>query len=168
MIGSVEILENGNYRLGVHIADVSYYVKENSELDMEAFRRGTSVYLVDRVIPMLPHRLSNGICSLNPKVDRLTLTCDMEIDDEGNVVTYEIYESVIRTNERMTYSDVYKILEEDDQELKERYKELIPHFEAMKELALRLRRYRMERGAIDFDFGEAKILVEKGVERRFK
>lgn len=157
---SVEILENGNYRLGVHIADVSYYVKENSELDMEAFRRGTSVYLVDRVIPMLPHRLSNGICSLNPKVDRLTLTCDMEIDDEGNVVTYEIYESVIRTNERMTYSDVYKILEEDDQELKERYKELIPHFEAMKELALRLRRYRMERGAIDFDFGEAKILVD--------
>jgi ribonuclease R len=157
---SVEILENGNYRLGVHIADVSYYVKENSELDVEAFRRGTSVYLVDRVIPMLPHRLSNGICSLNPKVDRLTLTCDMEIDEEGQVVKYDIYESVIRTNERMTYSDVYKILEEDDQALKERYSELVPHFEAMKELALRLRHYRMERGAIDFDFGEAKILVD--------
>jgi ribonuclease R len=157
---SVEILENGNYRLGVHIADVSYYVKENSELDVEAFRRGTSVYLVDRVIPMLPHRLSNGICSLNPKVDRLTLTCDMEIDEEGQVVKYDIYESVIRTNERMTYSDVYKILEEGDQALKERYSELVPHFEAMKDLALRLRHYRMERGAIDFDFGEAKILVD--------
>ncbi|MED4727831.1 ribonuclease R [Aneurinibacillus migulanus] len=157
---SIETLENGNYRLGVHIADVSYYVKENSELDVEAFRRGTSVYLVDRVIPMLPHRLSNGICSLNPKVDRLTLTCDMEIDHEGHVVNHEIYESVIRTNERMTYSEVYRILEEDDEELKERYSELVPHFEAMKELALRLREFRMERGAIDFDFGEAKIMVD--------
>ncbi|MFT9849963.1 ribonuclease R [Aneurinibacillus sp. REN35] len=157
---SIETLENGNYRLGVHIADVSYYVTEGSELDVEAFRRGTSVYLVDRVIPMLPHRLSNGICSLNPKVDRLTLTCDMEIDDEGNVVKHDIYESVIRTNERMTYSDVYKILEEDDAALKERYADLIPHFEAMKDLALRLRGFRMERGAIDFDFGEAKIMVD--------
>lgn len=157
---SIETLENGNYRLGVHIADVSYYVTEGSELDVEAFRRGTSVYLVDRVIPMLPHRLSNGICSLNPKVDRLTLTCDMEIDDEGNVVQHDIYESVIRTNERMTYSDVYKILEEDDAALKERYADLVPHFEAMKDLALRLRGFRMERGAIDFDFGEAKIMVD--------
>lgn len=157
---SIETLENGHYRLGVHIADVSYYVTEGSELDREAFRRGTSVYLVDRVIPMLPHRLSNGICSLNPKVDRLTLTCDMEIDHEGHVVQHDIYESVIRTNERMTYSDVYKILEEDDAALKERYADLVPHFEAMKDLALRLREFRMERGAIDFDFGEAKIMVD--------
>ncbi|MBN6186877.1 ribonuclease R [Aneurinibacillus sp. BA2021] len=157
---SIETLENGHYRLGVHIADVSYYVTEGSELDREAFRRGTSVYLVDRVIPMLPHRLSNGICSLNPKVDRLTLTCDMEIDHEGNVVQHDIYESVIRTNERMTYSDVYKILEEDDAALKERYADLVPYFEAMKDLALRLREFRMERGAIDFDFGEAKIMVD--------
>lgn len=158
---SIETLDNGNYRLGVHIADVSYYVKEDSDLDVEAFRRGTSVYLVDRVIPMLPHRLSNGICSLNPQVDRLTLTCDMEINAEGTVVKYDIYESVIRTDERMTYKDVYKILEENDEELIERYRELVPHFQAMKELALRLRNYRMERGAIDFDFGEAKILVDE-------
>ncbi|WCN38224.1 ribonuclease R [Aneurinibacillus uraniidurans] len=158
---SIETLPNGHYRLGVHIADVSYYVKEGSALDTEAFKRGTSVYLVDRVIPMIPHRLSNGICSLNPQVDRLTLSCDMEIDSEGNVVNHDIYESVIRTNERMTYSDVYKILEEDDQELIARYGELVDHFRAMKELALTLRQYRMERGAIDFDFGEAKILVDR-------
>ncbi|BAU26640.1 ribonuclease R [Aneurinibacillus soli] len=158
---SIETLPNGHYRLGVHIADVSYYVKEGSVLDTEAFNRGTSVYLVDRVIPMLPHRLSNGICSLNPKVDRLTLSCDMEIDSEGNVVNHDIYESVIRTNERMTYSDVYKILEENDQELIARYGELVDHFRAMKELALTLRHFRMERGAIDFDFGEAKILVDR-------
>jgi len=158
---SIERLENGNYLLGVHIADVSYYVKEDSALDREAFLRGTSVYLVDRVIPMIPHRLSNGICSLNPKVDRLTLTCDMEINRAGQVVRHEIYPSVIRTNERMTYSDVYKILEENDEELKARYAELVPHFEMMKELALILRQKRMDRGAIDFDFGEAKILVDE-------
>ncbi|WP_027417101.1 ribonuclease R [Aneurinibacillus terranovensis] len=158
---SIEMLENGNYLLGVHIADVSYYVKEDSQLDREAFNRGTSVYLVDRVIPMLPHRLSNGICSLNPKVDRLTLTCDMEMDKEGAVVRHEIYASVIRTNERMTYSDVYRILEENDQALIERYGNLVDHFILMKELALILRHKRMERGAIDFDFGEAKILVDK-------
>lgn len=157
---SVERLENGNYLLGVHIADVSYYVKENSPLDREAFMRGTSVYLVDRVIPMLPHRLSNGICSLNPQVDRLTLTCDMEMNGAGEVVKHEIYASVIRTNERMTYSDVYRILEEKDEALHLRYKELIPTFEMMKELALILRQKRMDRGAIDFDFGEAKIIVD--------
>lgn len=157
---SIELLENGNYRLGVHIADVSYYVKEDSALDREAYLRGTSVYLVDRVIPMIPHRLSNGICSLNPKVDRLTLTCDMEMNRAGEVLKHDIYPSVIRTNERMTYSDVYKILEEDNEELKARYEELVPYFEMMKELAMTLRNKRMERGAIDFDFGEAKILVD--------
>lgn len=158
---SIEKLENGNYLLGVHIADVSYYVKEDSPLDKEAFLRGTSVYLVDRVIPMIPHRLSNGICSLNPQVDRLTLTCDMEMNPAGEVVKHEIYASVIRTNERMTYSDVYKILEEADEALKVRYEPLVPHFQMMKELALILRQKRMDRGAIDFDFGEAKILVNE-------
>lgn len=157
---SIERLENGNYLLGVHIADVSYYVKEDSPLDREAFLRGTSVYLVDRVIPMIPHRLSNGICSLNPQVDRLTLSCDMEMNSAGDVVRHEIYPSVIRTNERMTYSDVYKIVEEDDEEVKARYEELVPYFLMMKDLALTLRNKRMERGAIDFDFGEAKILVD--------
>ncbi len=161
---SLEKLPNGNYLLGVHIADVSYYVKEKSALDNEAYKRGTSVYLVDRVIPMIPHRLSNGICSLNPKVDRLTVTCDMEIDQEANVVQYDIYLSVIRTNERMTYADVRSILEDKDEELIEKYKELVPMFQMMEELCLKLRRKRMRRGAIDFDFREAKIYVnEEGV-----
>jgi ribonuclease R len=158
---SLEKLPNGNYLLGVHIADVSYYVREHSALDQEAYRRGTSVYLVDRVIPMLPHRLSNGICSLNPKVDRLTITCDMELDAEANLVTYDIYLSVIRTNERMTYTDVRKILEENDEALMERYNELVPMFRLMEELARKLRAKRMRRGAIDFDFREAKIYVNE-------
>lgn len=159
---SLEVLDNGNYLLGVHIADVSYYVKEGSFLDEEAFRRGTSVYLVDRVIPMIPHRLSNGICSLNPQVDRLAMTCDMEINSEDmSVARYDIYASVIKTNERMTYSDVYRILEENDEKLIERYESLVPMFQSMKELALKLRQKRMDRGAIDFDFQEAKILVSE-------
>ncbi|WP_124728341.1 ribonuclease R [Staphylospora marina] len=160
---SVERLDNGNIRLGVHIADVSYYVKEGSALDREAYRRGCSVYLVDRVIPMLPKRLSNGICSLNPRVDRLTMTCDMEIDPAGNVVRYDIYPSVIRTNERMTYTNVKKILLDNDPELIERYKPLVGDFRLMADLAMTLRRKRMARGAIDFNFPEAKIIVdEKG------
>lgn len=158
---SVERLSNGNIRLGVHIADVGYYVKEGSALDREAYERGCSVYLVDRVIPMLPKRLSNGICSLNPQVDRLTMTCDMELDSRGDVVDYEIYPSVICTNERMTYSNVQKILEEKDAELIERYRELVPHFELMAELAERLRAKRIRRGAIDFNFTEAKIKVDE-------
>ncbi|MCC0566133.1 ribonuclease R [Brevibacillus borstelensis] len=158
---SVEVLPNGNYRLGVHIADVSYYVRENSALDQEAYRRGTSVYLVDRVIPMLPHRLSNGICSLNPKVDRLTISCDMEMDAGANVVKYDIFLSVIRTNERMTYSDIRKILEDSDEELIAKYEELVPMFRKMEELARKLRAKRMARGAIDFDFREAKIYVNE-------
>lgn len=153
--------EDGTYKLGVHIADVSYYVKEGSLLDQEAYKRGTSVYLADRVIPMIPHRLSNGICSLNPQVDRLTISCEMIIDQNGNVIEHEIFPSVIRTTERMTYSDVYKILEEEDEALIERYKPLVPMFKEMKELALILRKKRMNRGAIDFDFEEAKIIVNE-------
>lgn len=158
---SIESLPNGNYRLGVHIADVSYYVKEGSALDREAYNRGCSVYLVDRVIPMLPKRLSNGICSLNPHVDRLTMTCDMEIDPEGNIVEYEIYPSVIRTNERMTYNNIKKIVVDEDEELIERYQPLVPHFRMMAEVAMKLRKKRLRRGAIDFNFPEAKILVDE-------
>ncbi|MCD7035708.1 ribonuclease R [Metabacillus sp. GX 13764] len=157
---TVTKLENGNYKLGVHIADVSHYVTENSPIDKEALDRATSVYLVDRVIPMIPHRLSNGICSLNPKVDRLTLSCEMEVDSDGEVVNHEIFQSVIKTTERMTYSDVNSILVEKDQSLKERYEPLVPMFELMEELAQVLRTKRFNRGAIDFDFKEAKVLVD--------
>jgi ribonuclease R len=157
---SVTRLDNGNFKLGVSIADVSYYVTENSPIDKEAYERGTSVYLVDRVIPMIPHRLSNGICSLNPKVDRLTLTCEMEINERGVVVSHEIFESVIKTTERMTYFDVNKILVDQDEELREKYHDLVPMFEDMEELAAILRKKRMKRGAIDFDFKEAKVLVD--------
>lgn len=158
---SVEKLKNGNILLGVHIADVGYYVTEGSALDREAYERGCSVYLVDRVIPMLPRRLSNGICSLNPQVDRLAMTCDMEMDRRGELVSYDIYPSVICTNERMTYSNVQKIIEEQDAELIERYKPLIPHFQLMAELAERLRAKRIRRGAVDFNFTEAKIKVDE-------
>jgi len=157
---SIQRLDGGLFRLGVHIADVSYYVREGTPLDREALKRGTSVYLVDRVIPMLPKKLSNGICSLNPQVDRLTFSVMMDIDSNGKVVNYEIFESVIRTCERMTYTNVYKILVENDEELKERYRYLLDDFKAMEELALILRRKRMERGAIDFDFPEVKIILD--------
>lgn len=152
-------LDNGNYKLGVHIADVSNYVKEGSKLDEEAYDRGTSVYLVDRVIPMLPHRLSNGICSLNPQVDRLTISCEMEITPAGKVVGHSIFPSVIRTTERMTYTNVRKILLKEDEEVLEQYKDLVPFFEKMGKLASILTEKRRQRGAIDFDFTEAKILV---------
>ncbi len=158
---TVTKLENGNYKLGVHIADVSHYVTEGSPIDREAYERGTSVYLVDRVIPMIPHRLSNGICSLNPKVDRLTLSCDMEIDPQGMVVKHEIFQSVIKTTERMTYSDVNKILVDQDEELRAKYDPLVPMFEEMEKLAEILREKRMRRGAIDFDFKESKVLVDE-------
>lgn len=160
---SIEILENGSYRLGVHIADVTNYVTENSPLDMEALNRGTSVYLVDRVIPMLPRKLSNGICSLNPHVDRLSFTVMMDIDKNGKVYNHEIFESVINIDERMTYTNVYKILVENDQELIQRYSHVAPDFYKMQELALILRKKRFQRGAIDFDFDEAKVILdEKG------
>src|SRR5690625_2891472 len=157
----VEKLDNGNFLLGVYIADVSHYVTENSAIDKEALERGTSVYLVDRVIPMIPHRLSNGICSLNRGVDRLTLSCEMEINEYGEVVSHEIFEAVIRTTERMTYEAVNKILVNKDEELREKYQPLVPLFEEMEELAQILRKKRMKRGAIDFDFKEAQVLVDE-------
>ncbi|MDO3411477.1 ribonuclease R [Saccharibacillus sp. CPCC 101409] len=157
---NVERLENGNYVLGVHIADVGYYVKESSALDQEAYNRGSSVYLVDRVIPMLPPRLSNGICSLNPRVDRLTLSCEMEFDASMRVIRYDIFKSVIKTVERMTYKNVRRILEEEDPELLERYGYLVDNFRTMRDLALKLNARRMKRGAVDFDFEEAKVLLD--------
>ncbi|MDF2670962.1 MAG: rnr [Paenibacillus sp.] len=158
---NVERLPNGNYLLGVHIADVSYYVRENSALDKEAYNRGCSVYLVDRVIPMLPHRLSNGICSLNPHVDRLTMSCEMELDSHANVVRHEVFTSVIKTMERMTYTNVRKILSEEEPELLERYAGLVDDFRLMEELAMKLRNRRIQRGAIDFDFAESKVIVDE-------
>ncbi|SNT13544.1 RNAse R [Anaerovirgula multivorans] len=160
---SLEILDNGNYRLGVHIADVAHYVREGTELNKEALARATSVYLVDRVIPMLPKKLSNGICSLNPKIDRLTMTVFMEIDKNGKVVNHEIVESVINIDERMIYEDVSDILEHGNKELMEKYQYLVEDFKKMEELSKVLRRRREERGAIDFDFDEAKVVLdEKG------
>ncbi|MNW48559.1 Ribonuclease R [compost metagenome] len=158
---NVERLPNGNILLGVHIADVGYYVRENSKLDQEAYNRGCSVYLVDRVIPMLPHRLSNGICSLNPKVDRFTLSCEMEFNDQMKIVRHDIFTSVIRTKERMTYTNVRKILQEEDPEVTERYNDLVETFQLMRELALKLRSNRMRRGAVDFDFEESKVIVDE-------
>lgn len=158
---SIERLENGNYKLGVHIADVSNYVKELNPLDKEALKRGTSVYLIDRVIPMLPKELSNGICSLNPKVDRLTLSCIMTIDKKGKVLDHEIVESIIRTDERMTYTDVTKILKDHDEDLIKRYDYLYDDFKAMEELCNILREKRLNRGAIDFNFEESKIILNE-------
>ena len=153
------------YHLGVHIADVTNYVQENSALDREALKRGTSVYLVDRVIPMLPHALSNGICSLNEGVDRLALSCLMKIDSNGDMVDYEIAETVIRVNKRMSYTAVAAMLENPDSVADggeyAQYAELFPMFEQMKELSDILRARRKKRGAVDFDFPECKILVDK-------
>ncbi len=157
---SIEVLPNGNFYLGVHIADVTNYVKEKSALDKEALKRGTSVYLIDRVIPMLPRKLSNGICSLNPRVDRLTLSCLMEIDRKGKVVDHTITESVIRTSERMTYTNVSKILVDKEPELLERYDYLLGEFNIMEELCGVLHEKRLARGAIDFDFEESKIFLD--------
>ncbi|GAA0117217.1 ribonuclease R [Clostridium senegalense] len=158
---SVEVLRNGNFKLGVHIADVSHYVTEKSNLDKEALKRGNSVYLIDRVIPMLPKKLSNGVCSLNPKVDRLTLSCFMEINNEGKVVDHEICESIIKTNERMTYTDVTKILRDNDKETIERYDYLYEDFKNMEKLYEILSSRRTRRGSIDFEFDEAKIILDE-------
>lgn len=149
------------YRLGVHIADVSHYVREGTPLDKEALKRGTSVYLVDRVIPMLPHKLSNGICSLNPGVDRLSLSCFMDIDAKGNVLGHQIAETVMRSDRRMTYTNVAKIVEEQDEEVCREYEGFVPMFLLMQELAEVLRERRHKRGSINFDFPESKILVDK-------
>ncbi len=157
----VKKLENGHYLLGVHIADVTYYVQEGGVLDKEALRRATSVYLVDRVIPMLPPKLSNGICSLNPQVDRLTLTCEMVFNEKFERESYRLYPSVIKTKERMTYRAVRDILTEADESVLLRYAELIPFFKLLEELALGLRQKREERGAIDFDFAETKVVVDQ-------
>jgi ribonuclease R len=148
------------YRLGVHIADVSSYVAADSALDREALSRGTSLYFADRVIPMLPQKLSNGVCSLHPHVDRLALSVFMDIDARGNVLAHEICESLINSAERMTYSDVYRILEEGDAELRERYAHITDDLFVMKELALALRERRMGRGAVDFALNEAKIELD--------
>lgn len=154
------VKENGKYILGVHIADVSNYVTENSPLDKEAVKRGTSVYLVDRVIPMLPHKLSNGICSLNAQVDRLALSCIMEIDDKGNVTGHKIAETVVNIDKRMDYTTVNKILEHNDEKAIEENRELVDMFRQMNELALILREKRHKRGSIDFDFPESKIVLD--------
>lgn len=153
--------EGDIYKLGVHIADVSHYVQENSPLDKEAMKRGTSVYLVDRVIPMLPHALSNGICSLNAGVDRLALSCFMDIDQKGTVVNHKIAETVVKVTERMSYTNVKKILEEQDEEQISRYGKLIPMLKQMAELADILREKRRKRGSIDFDFPESKITLDQ-------
>ena len=151
------------YRLGVHIADVSHYVTENSPLDQEALRRGTSVYLVDRVIPMLPHKLSNGICSLNEGMDRLALSCIMDLDFQGRVLGHEVAETVIRVDRRMTYTAVNAIVTDQDPNTMEEYRDFTEMFALMKELADILRERRDQRGSIDFDFPETKmILDEKG------
>lgn len=158
---TVQRLENGNYLLGVHIADVGHYVKEGSVLDAEALERATSVYLVDRVIPMLPQKLSNGVCSLNAGEDRLALTCMMEIDTKGIVVTHEVFESVIHVDYRMTYKNVTKMLVDRDEQLCSKYRELLPMLEQMEELQHILERKRMLRGAIEFHAPESKVILDK-------
>ncbi len=157
---SVQRIEGG-YRLGVHIADVSHYVREDSQLDKEAYERGTSVYLVNQVLPMLPAELSNGICSLNAGEDRLAMSCVMDIDPSGKVYKYEIHKSVIHVDQRMTYTAVNRILRDNDADDLQRYSALIEDFRLMKELADILRGERMKRGALDFDFPEAKVIVDE-------
>ncbi len=160
---SISKENDDHYTLGVHIADVSHYVTENSPLDKEALKRGTSVYLVDRVIPMLPHKLSNGICSLNAGTDRLALSCLMEIDGKGNVIGHRIAETLIQVDRRMTYTAVNAIVTDRDPDVMEEYRDFVPMFDLMKELADILRERRKKRGSIDFDFPESKIILdEKG------
>lgn len=158
---SIEILDNDNYYLGVHIADVSHYVKERSALDKEAYKRGNSVYLLDRVIPMLPKELSNGICSLNPHEDRLTLSVFMEINEKGDVVDHKIVESVINSKARLVYDDVSDFLENDDEEAKEKLKDQLEDLKLMEELSKILYQRRIQRGSIDFEFPETKITLDE-------
>ncbi len=156
----IKKLENGNYKLSVHIADVSYYVKPNSLLDQEALIRGTSIYMLGRVIPMLPRELSNGICSLNAGEDRFTLSCTMEIDKNGNVKSSEIYKAVINVTERMTYTDVQKILDNSDVDIIKKYEKHINEFKLMEELALILKQKRLEKGYLNLDIPESKIELD--------
>lgn len=155
----VQQLPNGNYRLGVHIADVAHYVTEGSPIDREAFERGTSVYFPGRAVPMLPERLSNGICSLNPQVDRLTFSVEIEIDPRGRFVDHRVFKSVIRTVERMTYTNVNTLLTGDDESLRERYSGLLAHFARMQELFEILNNRRGMRGSIDFDLPQSEVLL---------
>jgi len=157
----IKKLENNNFELGVHIADVTHYVGKKTNLRKEAYERGTSTYLADRVIPMLPKELSNGVCSLNPKEDKLTLSVVMKVNNKGNVIDHKIYESIINSKERMTYEDVSNILENQDKELKKRYKHIVKDLEIMAELAKILKKKRDDRGCIDFEFKEAKIIMNK-------
>lgn len=158
---SIEKLENGNYKLGVHIADVSHYVREGQPLDKEAIKRGTSVYLVDTVIPMLPPKLSNGVCSLHPAVDRLTLSCIMEISPKGKVIDHQIVESVINSKARLIYEDVSDILENDDKEKEKEFSHVLDELRLSEELARILMERRFSRGAMDFDFPESKIIMDE-------
>lgn len=153
--------EDGNYVLDVHIADVSYYVKEDSKLDKEAIKRGTSVYMFDRVIPMLPFELSNGICSLNAGKDRFALSCSMEIDSKGNVISSEVYKSVIKVTERMTYTNVNKIINNEDEEVLSKYSKYITNFKLMEELAIILKNRRLQAGYLNLDIPESKIILDE-------
>lgn len=154
-------LSNGNYLLGVHIADVTHYVQNNGPLDQEAMKRGNSIYLLNQVIPMLPVSLSNGICSLNPGEDRLTLTCEMEVDGKGQVVRHHIYESIIRSKERMVYTDVSDMIEDKSDELRRKYSHIYDDIMIMDELAGILRESRKRRGSLDFDLDEANITLNE-------
>ena len=157
---SVQKLENGNYILNVHIADVSHYVTQNSLLDKEAYIRGTSIYMLGRVIPMLPRELSNGLCSLNAGQDRFTLSCTMEINPKGDVIDSKVYKSVINVTERMNYTDVQKILDKSDKEVLKRYEKYISHFKLMEELATILKNKRLEKGYLNLDIPESKIILD--------
>lgn len=157
---SVQKLEDGTYKLGVHIADVTHYVKENSKIDKEALKRATSIYLADKVIPMLPKELSNGVCSLNPNEDKLTLSCEMIINNKGKVIDYQIFESIIKTTFRMNYTDVSNIIEHNDEKLKKKYEKILDMIGYMNELSDILRNKRNNRGCIDFDFDETKLVVD--------
>ena len=157
----VQKLDYGNYKLDVHIADVSYYVRENTLLDKEAYIRGTSIYMLDRVIPMLPRELSNGICSLNAGEDRFTLSVSMEINSKGNVVSSDVYKGIINVTERMSYKNVQKILDNSDEEITKRYEKYIKDFKLMEELALILKNKRLEKGYLNLDIPESKITLDK-------
>ena len=158
---NVKRLENGNYKLGVHIADVSFYVKEGSHLDKEAIYRGTSIYMLDRVIPMLPVELSNGICSLNEGKDRFAISCEMEIDSSGKVVSADVFKSVINVTRRMSYTNVQKILDNSDEKIVQEYKPYIEHFKLMEKLAHILKERRNKEGALNLDIPETKIILNE-------